>query len=344
MFALSRYLASPCPPASTTADPSAFRSTAHRFVGSTPDLRLPKDPAALSRILQGDGGPIASAVLHAPSGRVPLADADGCRRAVLLSAVGEAASTALAAVTLTVRPGKSKHQQPELVDAALATAADRDAMIDLLAGIWADALPEARTAWPGSSAVWLGTDPRDPAGPLPGQVAAVGPAYGLDVEVVRDASRRAREIAVRLADRPPDYVVVWAPHAAGTERAVDAYEKATEEGEIIRLVEADPADALVELRLHFDELGLADPPTAGPASTGRTAPKAGEERFYVKGHGSAVGDMMIDVTDCGHGQWGSDCRRKAPRAAKGIAAGEGTAPAALFRCKKCTKHRWRARF
>lgn len=341
MFALSRYLASPCPPASTTADPSAFRSTAYRFVGSTPDLRLPKDPSALGRVLQGEDGPIASAVLQTPSGRVPLADADGCRRAALVSAVGDGTAMALAAVTLTVRPGANKHQQPDLVDAALTTAAVRDAMVDLLAGVWTDALPEARAAWPGSSAVWLGTDPRDPAGTLPALVAALGPAYGLDVEVVRDASRRARQIAVRLADHPPDYVFVWARHAAGAERAVDAYEKATEEGEVIRLVETDPADALAELRLHLDDLGLADPPTTG---TGRTAPKAGEERFYVKGHGSAVGDVMIDVTDCGHGQWGSDCRRKAPRAAKGIAAGEGTAPAALFRCKKCTKHRWRARF
>lgn len=344
MFALSRYLASPCPPAPSTAEPSAFRSTAYRFVGSTPDLRLPKDPSALARVLQGEDGPIASAVLQAPSGRVPLADADGCRRAALVSAVGDGTATALAAVTLTVRPGANKHQQPELVDAALTIAADRDAMVDLLAGVWTGALPEARAAWPGSSAVWLGTDPRDPAGTMPALVAALGPAYGFDVEVVRDASRRAREIAVRLADRPPDYVVVWAPHAAGAGRAVDAYEKATEEGEVIWLVETDPADALVELRLHLDDLGLAGPPTTGPAGTGRTAPKAGEERFYVKGHGSAVGDVMIDVTDCGHFQWGSDCRRKAPRAAKGIAAGEGTAPAALFRCKKCTKHRWRARF
>lgn len=344
MFALSRYLAVPCPAAPSTADPSAFRSTAYRFVASTPDLRLPKDPAALARVLQGQDGPVASAVLLTPSGRVPLADIDGCRRAALVSAVGDGPGTVLAAVTLTVRPGATKHQQPELVDAALTTAADRDAMIDLLAGVWADALPEARAAWPGSSAVWLGTDARDPAGPLPGLVAAVGPAYGLDIEVVRDASRRAREIAVRLADRPPDFVVVWAPHAAGAERAVDAYEKATEEGEVIRLVEADPADALVELRLHLDSLGLADPPAAGPVGTVRTAPKPREERFYVKGHGSAVGDVMIDVTDCGHGQWGSDCRRKAPRAAKGIAAGEGTTPSVLFRCKKCTKHRWRARF
>lgn len=344
MFALSRYLASPCPPAPSTAEPSAFRSTTYRFVGSTPDLRLPKDPSALVRVLQGEDGPIASAVLQAPSGRVALADADGCRRAALVSAVSDGTAAALAAVTLRVRAGANKHRQPELVDAALTTAADRDAMVDLLAGVWTDALPEARAAWPGSSAVWLGTDPRDPTGTLPALVAALGPAYGLDVEVVRDASRRAREVAVRLADRPPDYVVVWAPHAAGAERAVDTYEKATEEGDVIRLVETDPADALVELRLHLDDLGLADPPTTGTAGTGRTVPKAGEERFYVKGHGSAVGDVMVDVTDCGHGQWGSDCRRKAPRAAKGIAAGEGTTPAALFRCKKCTKHRWRARF
>lgn len=344
MFALSRYLVVPCPPVPGTADPSLFRSSTYRFVGSTPDLRLPKDPALLAKVLAGNDGPVACAVLTAPTGRVPLVEADGCRRAALISAVGDGYGQVLAAVTLTVRPGANKHRQPELADVSLTTAASGDAMVDLLAGLWTDALPTARAAWPGSPAVWLGTDPRDPAGALPARVAAVGPAYGLDVEVVRDASRRAREIAVRLADRPPDYVCVWAPHAAGAERAVDAYEKATEEGQVIRLVETDPADALVEMRMHLDDLGLADPPTDQPAGTARNAPEPGEERFYVKGHGSAVGDVMIDVPDCSHGQWGSDCRRKAPRAAKGIAAGEGTAPTALFMCKKCTKHRWRARF
>ena len=344
MFALSRYLASPCTRPSATADPSAFRSSSYRFLGSAPDLRLPKDPSALSPVLGGVDGAIVRAVLEAPSGRVPLADADGCRRATLVSAVGDGADTVLAAVTLTIRAGGNRYQQPEIVSVDVATATDRDGMIDLLARLWVDAVPEFRAAWHGSSAVWLGNDPRDPASTLPADVIAIGAAYGLEIEVARDAPRWSREIGIRLADGPPDYVFVWAPHSAGVERAIAAYENATEEGEVLRLVEVDPADVLVELRLCLDELGLADPPAAHRANADRTAPAPGEERFYVKGHGSAVGDVMIDVKDCGHGQWGSDCRRKAPRALKGIAAGEGATPRALFRCKKCTKHRWRARF
>lgn len=304
---------------------------------------MPKDPSALSHVLDGADGQVARAVLESPLGRVPLAEVDGCRRAALVSAVRDGTNTVLAAVTLTVRAGKSRHEQPELVRVSLATATDPDAMIDLLALLWADALPEFRAACPGLSTVWLGNDPRDPASTLPADIAAVGAAYGLDIEVVRNAPRMTRELAVRLGQRPPDYVFVWAPHAAGTEQAVAAYEKATEEGEVFRIVEPDSQDALVELRLCLDELGLAAL-TSQTGGTDRTAPQPGEERFYVKRYGSAVGDVMVDVQDCGHNQWGSDCRRKAPRAAKGIAAGENATLKALFRCKRCTKHRWRARF
>ena len=344
MFALSRYLASPCTRPAATVDSSAFRSSSYRFVGSTPDLRLPRDPSALSLVLAGVDGPVARAVLEAPSGRVPLVDDDGCRRAALISAVVDGAGAVLAVVTLTVRVGTNRHQQPEIVDVNLTTAADRDSMIDLLARLWADALPEFRAAWRGLPAVWLGSDPRDPASTLPQDIVAIGAAYGLAIEVVRDAPRRTREIAVRLADRPPDYLFVWVPHTAGVAGVVAAYENATEEGEVLRLLEGDPADALVELRLCLDDLGLADPPTSQPASADRAAPASGEERFYVKWYSSAVGDVMIEVKDCGHDQWGGDCRRKAPQAAKGIAAGAGVGLTALFRCKKCTKHRWRARF
>lgn len=344
MFALSRYLAAPCPASPAPAGPDEFRSRAYRFVGSHPDLRLPKDPSELAGLLDGPDGPVAHAVLDAPVERIALADHDGCRRAALVAAVTAGTGTVLASVRLVIRPGANKHQQPDLVSASLETAPGREAMIDLLAALWHAAHPTARAAAKAAQTVWLGTDPRDPASSLPADAAAVGAAYGLDVEVVRDANRRAREVATRLSGEPPDYVIVWTPHAAGTERALAAYEEATEDGEVVRLTEIASADALLELRLHLDDLGLADDPSTGPPDPARTPPTAGEERFYVKRQGSAIGDVMEDTTDCDHGQWGGDCRRKAPRAYKGIAAGEGIAPKALFKCKKCSKNRWRARF
>ena len=101
---------------------------------------------------------------------------------------------------------------------------------------------------------------------------------------------------------------------------------------------------LVETRLALVQLGLAEPDTHAAIERARKAPADGEERFYVKVGGSKVGDMLIPVLDCGHGQWGSDARRKAPRAVMGVQHLEGASPRALHRCGKCAKHRWRARF
>jgi len=343
VFALSQYLATVCQAGPDAAEPAVFRSRAYRFAGSTPDLRLPKDPSALAKVLSGPDGASAHAVLSAPFGRVPLVGRpDGYRRAALLGAVTTAEATVLASVSLTIRPGAKQHQQPELVDASAVVASDRDSMIDMLAAHWADALPEARAAAAGASAVWLGSDPRNAGGRLLADAAAVSAAYGLDLEVVRDVPRMTKEIATRLGGRPPVYVVVWVPHAGAGDKALAAYQQATEEGQVVRLLEPAEPDAIVELRMQLDELGLADP-TAPQAAT-RTPPAPGEERFYIKSHGSGVGDIMIDVADCGHGQWGADCRRKAPRALKGITTGEGVTPSTLFRCEKCSKHRWRARF
>ena len=190
--------------------------------------------------------------------------------------------------------------------------------------------------------MWLGNDPRSPGSPLHDSVRALGAVYGLDVEVVRDAHRRAREVAVRLADSPPAYLLSWTPHATGCEAALAAFEAASGEGQVIALVERNEADVLLELGLHLDDLGLAEP---APETTAvGDPPQPGEERFFIKGQGSRVGDVMITVLDCGHGHWGSDARRKAPRAYKGIWAQQGAPPTALFRCEKCTNHRWRARW
>lgn len=340
MFALSGYLEAPC--ASTDADLATLRSRVYRFPGSTPDLRLPKDPSGFAALLAGPEADAAWSAVSTPQGRVPLAAADGLRRVALLSAVVEEAGVALAGVTLTVVPPAAKHGQPEVADATVLVARDRENQVGLLAAVWAEADPAARVALAGAPAVWLGNDPRNPGSPLPEAVRALGAVYGLDVEVVRDAHRRSREVSVRLAQSPPAYVLTWAPHAVGCEAAVAAFQAASQEGEVIALVEREEADVLLELGLHLDDLGLGDPfLDAAPAAD---PPKPGAERFFIKGKGSKVGDVMITVLDCGHGQWGSDVRRKAPRAYKGIWAQQGAAPTVLFRCKKCTKHRWRARW
>ena len=341
MFALRDYLSAPCPV--VAKDLQGLKSRVYRFPGSTPDLRLSKDPSGLAALLAEPEGAAAWSALSTPQGRVPLRAPQGRRRVALVSAVaGADCVIALARVTLTVVPPASKHGQPGIVDAIIDVARDRDAQIGLLMTLWEQADPTARTAAGGAPAVWLGNDPRNPASPLTEAVRALGAVYGLDIEVVRDARRRVREVAVRLAHTPPAYVLAWVPHAAGCEAAVAAFTAASEEGEVFTLVEREEADVLLELELLLDDLGLADP--FPDAMSAVEPPRPGEERFFIKGMGSKVGDVMIAVTDCGHGHWGSDARRKAPRAYKGIWAQQGAAPTALFRCEKCSKHRWRARW
>jgi len=340
VFALREYLEAPCP--CVSADPADFRGRVYRFPGSAPDLRLPKDPCGLEGLLAGPDGGAAASALTTPQGRVPLCAPDGLRRVALLAAVVEDLGVALVCVTLTVVPPTGRHGQPELADAVVEVARGRDHQVGLLCAVWADADPAARAAAGGSPALWLGNDPRSPASPLLDSARALGAVYGLDVEVVRDAQRRSREVGVRLAQSPPAYVLTWTPHAAGCEAALRAFEAASEEGEVVMLVERGEADVLLELGLLLDDRGLAEPgPAAVPAGD---PPGPGAERFFIKGKGSKVGDVMIDVPDCGHGHWGSDARRRAPRAYKGIWAQQGAPPKALFRCEKCTTHRWRARW
>jgi hypothetical protein len=340
MFALREYLEAACP--AVPVDLPSLRSRVYRFPGSIGDLRLPKDPSVLSVVLDGPEGDGAWSALSAPQGRVPLVAPDGRRRVALLSAVTEDQGVALARVTLTVIPPTGKFGQPDLAAATVDVVRGRDAQVSLLTALWAEAEPAARAAAGGAPAVWLGNDSRSPASPLLEAVRALGAVYGLDVEVVRDAHRRSREVAVRLAQSPPAYVLTWTPYAAGCEGALAAYEAASEEGEVIRLVERGEGDVLLELGLHLDDRGLAEPaPEATPVAD---PPGPGEERFFIKGRGSKVGDVMIAVPDCGHSHWGSDVRRLAPRAYKGIWAQQAAPPRALFRCEKCTKHRWRARW
>lgn len=340
MFALREYLAAPCPV--VAADLTALRSRVYRFQGSVPDLRLPKDPSVLGAVLDGPDGDAAWLALSAPQGRVPLVGPVGLRRVALVAAVSEDAGVALACVVLTVVPPPGRHGQPQLAGATMSVERDRDGQVGMLAAVWAEADPAAHVAAGGEPAVWLGNDPRNPGSALHDSVRALCAVHGLAVEVVRDAHRRSREVGVRLAQSPPAYLLSWTPHAGGCEAALAAFEAASEEGQVLGLVERDEADVLLELRLCLDDLGLAEP--AAEPEVAADPPGRGEERFFIKGKGSKIGDVMIVVPDCGHGHWGSDARRKAPRAYKGIWAQQGASPTALFRCKKCTKHRWRARW
>jgi hypothetical protein len=176
------------------------------------------------------------------------------------------------------------------------------------------------------------------------RVAGVSATFGLQTEVVKDASRHTRQIATRLGAGPPSYLLVWRPAARGVEPAIAAFRDASAEGELVELDEPTFADALLELRWALGDLGLINGPPEMDIVPAMPPPAAGEERFYIKYRGSKTGDVMIDVADCGHGQWGSDVRRRAPRAYKGIIAGIGAVPRTLYRCAKCTKHRWRARY
>jgi len=350
VFALSGLLdaAIPLPAIPRSSEGPDLRPLAskeYRFpIPSVPAVRLPRNVVCFADLLMAAGpdAPLCWAALTRAVHRVPLLAPQGQRRAALLVACADGDTAAVAAATIGVRSGPRRHSPPEIVEHRFDVAHDREGMLDLLERVWTDADPAARAAAGGAPALWLGGDP---AAVLPGGdtlVAGVCAALGLQAEVVRNASRYTRQIATRIGARPPSYLIVWRPMARGVDAAVRAFRDTSAEGELIELGEPTLADALLELRWALADLGLVDglPVSAAPP----TRPAAGEERFYIKYRGSKTGDVMIEVSDCGHGRWGSDVRRLAPRAYKGIAARVGATPRALFRCARCGKHRWRARY
>lgn len=350
MFALSALVdvAVPALPVPCVGDAVDLRSlpSEYRFpVTGIPALRLPKRPQLIAEALatSGDRAPLLWTALTTPVHRVPLASGDAERRAALLVGCLGGDGVVVAEARITVRPGPSRHGPPNLTDVALATASDPDAALDLLELLWRDADKAARGAVGGPRALWLGGDPARTAPGGDMRVRGVCAAFGLHCEVVVDASRHVRQIAARVGSSPPGYLLIWESQAHGIDPALAAF-RAAAEGEVIRLVEPTFDDALLELRWALAELGLDGRPAPEPEVTGSAAPVDGEERFYIKHYGSKTGDRMIEIVDCGHGQWGSDQQRKAPRAWKGITAGVGVVPKALFLCSKCSKNRWRARF
>lgn len=351
LFALSELLnADPVDAVAADGQDVAWQRVAraeYRFaLKGTPSVRLPKDVSSLSGSVEdGQVGEVL-AVLTEPHFKVPLRAAAGTRGVGLVARVAGAEANVWIA-RVHVRPPPRPHEQPEIVSFAVEQAVGEESAAAAVERLWADADPAVFTSAAAASALWLGGDRAILGADGEAQLRFVCASYGLAVEVVRDPVRHSRDVEERLADVPPALVIVWSAHAAGAEPAVTRYESVTVEGVVVRLDEFAFDDALVELRWQLQELDGPDlqgaDGSAAPAET-VVPPEAGEERFYIKIGGSGVGDVMIEVLDCGHGQWGSDCRRKAPRALKGVVVLVGRQPVALFRCARCTKHRWRARF
>jgi hypothetical protein len=368
MFELSALLAAPAralqPPADS--DPSllaGLRGREFRFpVPAVPSARLPRDTQSLANLWKSVSSPDAdswgalwpSAVwtaLTAPAARIPLVASDGCgQEFAVAAAVETGAGQVMALVRMGVTQRSSKYAQPAVHHASAVVEADLVRMAVRLEEMFLDAVPQARAAAVRGArrAVWLGGDPtvnaEDPA--WRSRIEALCAVVGLRAEIVEEPGRRVRSTRAGLAvGPPPECLLVWEPRSRGVEPLAGFYQELTAEGEIVTLAEPAFRDALACARLALSELCLTGSGTVldGRAAV-RISPTAGEERFYIKVGGSKAGVVLVAVNNCGHGQWGSDARRKAPRAAMGVEMLEGIRPRALFRCARCTKHRWRARF
>jgi len=250
-------------------------------------------------------------------------------------------------VKVSLAPRRSKFAQPGVVAASARVVSDVDQMAEQLEELFVRALPQARSAAQRSAtrAMWLGGSSAvaATAGAWRARIEAMGAAMGLRIEIVEEPARYVRRVEASLGGAaPPVYLLVWQPMSWGAERLVDTFRRICLDGDVIVLNEATFPDALLEARLALIERGQAEPLV--PAEHSRRAPSAGEERFYIKTGGSKTGDLLVEVADCGHDQWGGDTRRKAPRALMGVERLEGIRPELLFRCAKCSKNRWRARF
>ena len=232
--------------------------------------------------------------------------------------------------------------------------APEDQMLEL-ESVFRLADPRTRSAihsvpgWP-RQAFWIGGSRSEPSN-LPDdwklQIRAVGAVRGLEIEVLEEPYRRLAEVLRAIRERRPDSVLVWDPYMSTTaERIVQEFEEVMEDGIEIRIDQGDLEDALVLARLELDEAlarwEVEQPGGNNAAEQPVLPPAAGEERYYRKHHGSAIGDIMVRRDDCEHDRWEST--NKAPRAWKGIERMENVSPQVLFRCMRGGCKRWRARF
>jgi len=367
MFELSALLAAPAralqPPAD--GDPSllaGLRGREFRFpVSAVPAARLPRDTQSVANLWKSVSAPESDSwgpwwqsslwtALTTPAARIPLVASDCCGQEFAVVAVVESeVGQVMAVIRIGVTQGSSKYAQPAVHHASAVVEADPVLMAIRLEELFLDALPQVRSAGVRGArrAVWLGGDTAvsaaDPA--WRSRIEAVCAVAGLRAEIVEEPGRRVRSIRAGLAaGAPPECLLMWQPRSRGAESLADFYQELTAEGEIITLAEPAFHDALAGARLALAELCLIGSGSVSDGRAARIPPAAGEERFYIKVGGSRAGDVLVAVPNCGHGQWGSDARRKAPRAVMGVEMLEGIRPRALFRCARCTKHRWRARF
>jgi hypothetical protein len=342
---------------------AALRGREFRFaVPAVRAVRLPRDLQSLANLWKSVSCPpdnqpdpawpaVVWTALMAPTSRVPLTPRPDCGQEFAAAAVVEMGSCppSLAIVRVGLAAGVPRLAQPAIHHASAVVETDPGAMAERLEHLFLDALPQARSEFlrAGRRAMWLGGDrtvsSADPA--WRDRIEAAFAVMGLRVEIVEEPARRIRSLETSLgSSAAPGYLIVWQVMCRNAERLTSAFQAVTAEGEIIRLSSDTYPDVLVEARLALACLGLGEFSSAPRIGDSRSTPAAGEERFYVKVGGSRVGDVLVSVSDCGHGQWGSDTRRKAPRAVMGVERLEGIRPKMLFRCARCTKHRWRARF
>lgn len=305
-----------------------------------PDIRLPKDVSALSQWLTGREGAAGYAVLKSPTFLVPLRSDESGRGVALIGAISDDPGPTVVVARLSVASGTTRFAPRAISACSVQLATGREAIAELLEQVWFDADPIAQSQGEGSVALWLSPGLTQPEGER--RVSAIGAVYGYQLEFFRDADRHVKQVRARLGSAPPAAVAIWQPHGHGYDSALRSYREASAEGEILDLTEPDFDDALLELRWALADLSSFDESAVAVADG--DVPQPGDERFYIKVGGSGVGDVMKEVADCGHGQWGSDQRRKAPRADKGLGASVGRRPKTLYLCAICKKHRWRARF
>ncbi|MEV0269769.1 hypothetical protein AB0H43_13400 [Hamadaea sp. NPDC050747] len=364
MFDLSALRANPITAADTDATPpeSMLDSLSGKVIAfavqGVPSLRLPRDSQSLANLWKllvtcspnlTERHDAVWTTLSRATCRIPLTpDQHGGRRLALAAIVTTFDSTpVLAIVKICFAPLKSRHGTPAIVGASAIVVGEVDGMAEALEEIYREATPEAQAAVrkSGARAVWLGgSSMADATNPhWRKHVEALGAVLGLAVEIIVEPARHMRRVQTAWGSQaPPEYLLVWQAGARGSEELVHSFKKMRPDGEVIPLAEPDITNALLESRLALISLGLPDHMPA--AEPNRTPPVPGDERFYIKTGGSKTGDILLQQPDCGHSRWGSDAKRRAPRALMGVERLEGVRPKNLYLCERCTKHRWRAKF